>query len=282
MRIVIGKIICGVVGLLMYGPAGLILGLVIGQLFDNGLRNVMYSPTHTEQVRAIFFKSVFEIMGYIAKSDGRVTEKEIQTVREIMLHDFNLTAEQMRVAIGYFNYGKNPAFNSAYTLTRFKSTCAPYPALTRFFLELIVKAAVADGDLSETKRGRLMKICNTLGIQIAELEYQLSTHGFYAQQQKAQGRQYSQGAYSGYQKANETNYNSTNKAEDELSAAYRLLGVKPSDDLKVIKTAYRKLISQYHPDKLVSKGLPQEMMEIAKRKAQQITVAHDLIVRSRE
>ena len=45
-----------------------------------------------------------------------------------------------------------------------------------------------------------------------------------------------------------------------LDQAYAQLGLKPSASDSEVKRAYRKLVSQYHPDKLVSRGLPEEMM----------------------
>ena len=44
-----------------------------------------------------------------------------------------------------------------------------------------------------------------------------------------------------------------------------------------LKKAYRKLISQHHPDKLVSKGLPEEMMKIATEKTREIKEAYEFI-----
>ena len=62
-----------------------------------------------------------------------------------------------------------------------------------------------------------------------------------------------------------------------LEDACNVLGVKPTDDQTTIKRAYRKLMSEHHPDKLVAKGLPPEMMEMAKQKAQEIQKAYELI-----
>lgn len=62
-----------------------------------------------------------------------------------------------------------------------------------------------------------------------------------------------------------------------LEDACNVLGVKPTDDATTIKRAYRKLMSEHHPDKLVAKGLPPEMMEMAKQKAQEIQQAYELI-----
>ena len=48
-----------------------------------------------------------------------------------------------------------------------------------------------------------------------------------------------------------------------------------------MKKAYRKQMSQHHPDKLAAKGLPPEMMNMAKEKAQEIQQAWELIKQAR-
>ena len=49
-----------------------------------------------------------------------------------------------------------------------------------------------------------------------------------------------------------------------------------------VKKAYRRLMNQHHPDKLVSKGLPEEMMKLANEKTQQIKEAYERIKKSRQ
>ena len=66
-----------------------------------------------------------------------------------------------------------------------------------------------------------------------------------------------------------------------LQDAYSILGVSESDDDKAIKKAWRKLMSQHHPDKLAAKGLPKEMLDIANQKAQDIQVAYEKIKKQR-
>lgn len=64
---------------------------------------------------------------------------------------------------------------------------------------------------------------------------------------------------------------------DKLRDAYRILGISETSDDKSIKKAYRKLMNEHHPDKLISKGLPKQALDIAKRKAQDIQAAYELV-----
>ena len=48
-----------------------------------------------------------------------------------------------------------------------------------------------------------------------------------------------------------------------------------------LKKAYRRQMNQHHPDKLVAKGLPEEMIDIATEKTQAIKAAYDLIKQQR-
>jgi len=68
----------------------------------------------------------------------------------------------------------------------------------------------------------------------------------------------------------------------QLTQAYALLGVDVSASDSEVKKAYRRMMSQHHPDKLVSKGLPEEMIKLANEKTQQIKKAYDLIKAKRD
>ncbi len=267
--IIWGKVTGAILGFIFLGPVGIILGLVFGQVFDNGLKNILRAPRHTATVQTVFFRTVFQTMGYLAKADGIVSEREIHVVRQIMLNDFKLDKKQMLMAIGYFNEGKASNFNIASSLNKFRVICGGYTDLRKFFLELLVKASLADHVLRDSQRGRLLFICRALGIQESELEYQLRIYGYTAESTAKTNKSYNNHGYKA-------------PFDNELTAAYNLLGVKSTDNLKTIKNAYRRLMSKYHPDKLVSKGLPPEMIDVAKVKTQKIAAAYDLIVRRHE
>ena len=100
----------------------------------------------------------------------------------------------------------------------------------------------------------------------AEIRFRQRSNSGSGQRTHPGQRQHSQSAYS---------------EQQSLDDAYHILGVAASDDEKTIKRAYRKRMSEHHPDKLVSKGLPEQAMEIAKKKAQDIQSAYELIKQKR-
>ncbi|MWT61841.1 co-chaperone DjlA, partial [Enterobacter hormaechei] len=137
--------------------------------------------------------------------------------------------------------------------------------LIRMFLEIQIQAAFADGSLHPNERDVLYVIAEELGISRMQFDQFLrmmqgGAHFGGGYQQQSSG--------GGWQQA---------QRGPTLEDACNVLGVKPSDDVTTIKRAYRKLMSEHHPDKLVAKGLPPEMMEMAKQKAQEIQKAYELI-----
>jgi DnaJ like chaperone protein len=68
----------------------------------------------------------------------------------------------------------------------------------------------------------------------------------------------------------------------KLDDAYAALGVDPSASDDQVKRAYRRLMSENHPDKLAGKGLPESMREIAEEKTREISTAYSLIKEARQ
>ena len=135
-------------------------------------------------------------------------------------------------------------------------------ALMQMFIEIQLQAAYADGIKSSGEEQILQHICKVLGYP-AVLLAQMETMFFASKRShKSYG---SNGA------------NSSSALED----AYEIIGVKSSATDSEVKKAYRRLMSKNHPDKLISKGLPEEMIKIATNKTQEIQKAYNLISDSR-
>ncbi len=74
----------------------------------------------------------------------------------------------------------------------------------------------------------------------------------------------------------------SHQASASIDDAYMVLGIDASATDAEMKRAYRRLMSQHHPDKLVSKGLPEEMIRLATKKTQEINAAYKQIKQSRK
>jgi len=70
-------------------------------------------------------------------------------------------------------------------------------------------------------------------------------------------------------------------AADRLADAYQALDVRPEASDADVTLAYRRLMSQNHPDKLVANGLPQSMIEAAHERTRQILEAYEVIRKHR-
>jgi len=252
-----GKIIGGAFGFMLGGPLGALLGSVLGHNFDRGLKlsdefgGMSYGEQ--ERVQAAFFTATFSVMGHIAKADGRVTQAEIANAEATMAR-MQLDAEQREAAIKLFDQGKADDFPFDDVLLQFRKECHRRMNLIRMFLEIQIGAAFADQTLHPAEQDILYQIADALGFPRQALDHLFHLAGGVPTPK-------------------------TKKAA--INEAYEVLGVskKASDD--EVKKAYRRLMNQHHPDKLVSKGLPEEMIKLANEKTQQIKEAYELVKQSR-
>lgn len=265
-----GKLIGGFFGFLLAGPLGLILGVFIGHLFDKGFtRNqswTFFSSVNPTAAQQAFFDSTFLIMGHIAKLDGRVSEAEIQAARSIMQR-LSLTEAMKQKAINLFNQGKQPTFDLEKTLQQLVQTCHHNQVLLRLFVEIQMQTALAEQPISHEKQRVLQKICQHLGFSppnFSFFEHIFNFEHAFRQQSSQQQNYYQYQSPRAHYQLN-------------LQDAYNILGVSEGSTPAEIKKAYRKLMSQHHPDKLLAKGLPEEMIKIATEKTQNIKAAYERI-----
>ena len=259
-----GKALGGAFGFMMGGPLGALIGIGFGHNFDKGLGSVMsdiaFKPGQQERVQAAFFTATFSVMGHIAKADGKVTRDEIEMAQAVMTQ-MELEPEVRESAKRLFNEGKSDGFPLDEVLDQFKQEVHRRSTLLQMFLEIQLQAAYADGVFDPAEEKLLIHICQRLGIPVSQLQR-------LEEMLKAGFGQSSYGA-SGTQR--------TRSIED----AYSMLGVNSSVSDADLKKAYRRLMSQHHPDKLVSKGLPEEMIKDATEKTQQIKDAYEQVKQSR-
>ena len=282
----------GVVGMMAGGPWGAALGAALGHQFDDSAganrddevgadadgadagRYGRIDPADAIAVGERFFRSTFEVMGHVAKSDGRVSEEEIRAARAVM-SDFHLETAQVQAAIAYFSRGKHAQFDLNDAVMGLRKACVGRPDLLRVFLEIQVRASIAGSDLRGPARPVLQRVAAMLGVGTLEFAHMEAILRLRAG--RAGPRNESAGS-TGHSNSEHNNSGArAGPATLQLSEAYEILEVegKASDDA-VIK-AYRRQLSRHHPDKLKANGLPESMLEHAKQRTQQIIEAWDVI-----
>ncbi|WP_040976980.1 co-chaperone DjlA [Necropsobacter massiliensis] len=286
----IGKLLGFIIGWRFGGLFGAIAGVILGHIADKKLYELgsvnssFFNHKLTRQ--SLFMQTTFAVLGHLSKAKGRVTEDDIALASNLM-QQMNLDDAGRKLAQEAFNRGKEAGFPIRQVIREFRLGCGQRADLLRMFLSVQVKAAFADDHLHENEKEVLYVVAEELGLSRFQFEQLLmaemaarhfSRNGgfYYEQRSSSQQGGYSQGDY-----RQQRGYQQPHSSGPTLDDAYKVLGVSASDDRNTVKRAYRRLMNENHPDKLVAKGLPKEMLEMAKEKAQQIQAAYDLICKAK-
>jgi DnaJ like chaperone protein len=242
-----GKGIGGLIGTLVAGPIGTLIGVLVGHQWDE---NKGETGGSARAISRLFFETTFEVMGQVAKVDGRVSEDEVRVARRIM-QGMRLSDAQVQAAIEHFTRGKRADYPLDARLGELAAQLGSRTVLARAFVQIQLQAAVGAGNVGAEKRRALARVAAALGVSGAELE-----------QLEAIVRG---GGVS------------APKPARTLAAAYQVLGVSAQASDEEIKKAYRRLMNQHHPDKLVARGLPVSMIGVAEQKTHEVRTAYEQI-----
>lgn len=258
----IGKILGGFFGFLVLGPIGAIIGIIIGHYFDKSLSFNWPNLATGSGEKHIFFDTTFAVMGYVAKADGRISENEIQLAC-LMMQQLGLHGKRKHHAMRQFNKGKQTNFTPAQALDDLRRHYT-YSHLLRLFIELQIQMAYADGTPSAEIKSLLQRINQRLGlgrIDFSHIETML--YGRWHQQDHSRQQPYH------------------HQPRFSVNETYKILGINENATVADIKKAYRRKMNENHPDKMIAKGLPKEMIELATEKTQQIKTAYEQIRKER-
>jgi len=255
-----GKIIGGILGLFKGGISGAVIGALLGHMVDRFAAGIV----GVKSTQKAFFDALFATLGHLSKADGSVTQTEIRMVESLM-QQMHITGDDRTRAIRLFNRGKQEDFDLEETLRAFARQSVVRQDLRQMFMEILVEAAFSSGKVTQAEHQVLFRVASLLRIPGQVFSAMLNARG-------AAGSRY--GDSGGGQR-------SPGKQVGSMAQAYAQLGLESGATDAEVKKAYRKLVSQYHPDKLVSRGLPEEMMEIAKSRVREINTAYDQIKQTR-
>ncbi|MGE0483960.1 MAG: co-chaperone DjlA [Gammaproteobacteria bacterium] len=260
-----GKVVGGALGFAFGGPLGAAFGAAVGHQFDRGLDGAEDGAGEQERIQTAFFTATFTVMGYVAKADGHVSPAEIAHAQAVM-RDMRLSPEQVRVAKNLYREGKTVGFDCDAAVHQFVRESRRRRTLLQMFLEIQIQAACADGELHPREDAVLRRLAGLLGFSTAHY-VQLVTLV------RAAGGS----AHGGHGAGRPGGGQRAAPARLDTATARAILGVTANASVDDIKKAYRRLMSQHHPDKLIAKGMPEEMVKVATTKAQEIRAAYELL-----
>jgi len=278
-----GKVIGGAIGMAAMGPLGALLGVLVGHQFDQASDEVPApGPESAARVQSLFFPALFRVMGHVAKSDGRVSEREIAAARAIMA-GLRLGPEQVQSAIVYFGEGKEQGFDLDAALAELAPLLRAFPQLAQFFVEIQLQAALAGNDLAPMPRVRLQRAAQRLGLGMVDFRQLETMMRWRMNAARNEAGGYGPGGYgpggagNAGRAGNGPSAGSAAAEAERMRQAYLLLEVDEKAGNEQVTRAWRRQLSRHHPDKLQSQGLPEAMMERAKERTQQIQAAYELI-----
>lgn len=267
-----GAFFGGVIGLLTTRTVwGALLGALIGHLVEQSVsvgsgawQRSNGGAAGSLSISDEFFRTTFELMGHVAKSDGRVTEAEIDAARRLM-HELNLGPQEINIAIACYRTGKSTAYDAELAVERLREACGQRHDLLRAFMEFQLRAALAGNDISPPARAILTRVAERLGMSGLELAHMEAI---------LRARQRMYGAFRG---ASGAAPGGAQQARDAATLAdcYAELEIESTLTDQEVTKAYRRQMSRHHPDKLVANGLPESMAQMAKEKTQRIQEAYE-------
>jgi len=233
----------GMLGFAIGGPLGGILGAVIGSKLGSEKRQ---SFSSNQRNQAAFFTALFACLAKIAKADGVVSREEVDKVDSFIKDRFNFPSEQRVFAIQIFNQAKDDSYSFQDYADQLASLLSQNKNSLIMFYELLFELAMADGVLHPSEEQLLKEVPRIFNLR-SNLYEELKA-----------------------------------RFDNQASDAYLVLGVTQDMPLADIKKEYQKKRREFHPDTLISKGLPEELLEKAKEKFIQIQQAYEEIEKQRK
>ena len=245
----LGKMVGGTIGFALAGPLGAIAGAAFGHAFDttaaNNLVGKQPALSNGETTQLTFFVAAFSMLAKLVKADGRIEKEEIDTIERFMVEDLNLDPESRRYARNIFQTALHSHETFEQFATQFYQQFQYQPQFLELLVDIFLRVAVADDGLSENEERIIYSAVRIFNF--SEAKYQTFR----------------------------------SKYVSDVEKYYAVLGCNSKDPDDRIKQQYRKLAQDYHPDKIVSKGLPEEFVKFATDKFREIQHAYDTIKQER-
>jgi len=246
---IMGKIVGGTIGFALGGPLGAIAGAAFGHAYDAGTENAYIENrnrlTTGETSQATFFVAAFSMLAKLARVDGRVSREEIDSIEKFMLYDLNLDPQSRQYAMNIFHAAIESPGTFQDFAAQYYNQFRTQPQFLDIMIDILLRVSVADGVLSQQEEALILEAVRIFNF------------------------------------SNDHYRRLKSKYVKDVDKYYAVLGCERSDSNEQIKKQYRKRVLEFHPDKIASKGLPEEFIKFAQDKFHEIQEAYERIKEER-
>jgi DnaJ like chaperone protein len=230
-------------GKVIGGVAGFAVGGPIGALLGSAAGHLMVDKRRAAAGRdgtkqIAFTIGVIALGAKMAKADGVVTSDEVAAFKEV----FHIPPEEMKNVGRVFDLARRDAHGFEPYAEQIASLFADSPQVLEDLIDGLFHIAKADNVMHPAELEFLRDVAAIFGFDDNEFARIREGH----------------------------------LGPDEADP-YQVLGVARDISEGDLKTAYRKLIREHHPDTLIAQGLPQEFVDVANGKLATINDAYDRI-----
>jgi len=243
---IMGKVVGGTIGFAIGGPLGAIAGAAFGHAYDAGSENLYIEnkpPLSTgETTQVTFFVAAFSMLAKLAKADGRISREEIDSIEKFMLYDLNLDPQSRQYAMNIFHAaGQSPGTFQDFA-AQYYAQFRTQPQFLDIMVDILLRVSIADGEMSPREEALIQEAVRIFNFSDTHYQQLKSRH-----------------------------------VKDVDNKYYAVLGCSRTDSVDHIKKQYRKRVSEFHPDKIASKGLPSEFTKFAEDKFREVQEAYEKI-----
>ena len=231
-------------GSLLGGVVGFSFGGPIGALIGSMIGGRLSSSRRHgfqqgfAQQQQIFAISLIILTAKLAKVDGHVSKEELIAVKEKL----KIPKHEVDQVGKIFNKAKEDSLGYEPYAQQISQIYRGNPAVLDEVINILFYIAEADGKVSDSEVNYIKNVSTILGLNNNQFE--------------------------GIREA---------RVGSHKQNPYIILGCDPNEDLQTIRKKYIQLSKEHHPDVLMSKGLPKELMAESEKKLAAINSAYDKI-----
>ena len=215
-------------------------GMLLGSLIGGKISRVKAGARFGSfaQPQQIFALSLIVLSAKLSKADGQVSREELVAVKDKLKIPENELDQVGKI----FNKAKEEKTGYEPYAKQIAQIYKGNINVLEEVINILFYIAESDGHVSESEMKMIENIAEIFGLN------EIQINGI----------------------------KESRKSSDKLNP-YIVLESKPDDSIEIIRKRYIKLSKEHHPDLLVSKGVPQELIDESKAKMRAINSAWDQI-----